>query len=210
MFLALVNVPSPSAFLYLAQLSDDDPHAALSHYQTAIDILQSQLKGKSVPARDQVEDEDDEIKSNIVRAYLGMVEIWMDPAHDLWCVLAIKETSSNIHTQVSIPKRRPHATRCSLAPSPSTPSISKHSRPSPASASRRKTPTRHSKRCARSRPRPPPSTPRRTPRRCSTPYPFPYASRGQSCSWSAARTRMRSPCSRACSPPTTPASRAGT
>ncbi|KAL4074886.1 hypothetical protein V8B97DRAFT_1868111 [Scleroderma yunnanense] len=93
MFLTLVpphpsapSPPPPSAYLYLAQLSDDDPHAALSHYQTAIDALQSQLKGKLISVGTNTTDRDDddnESKSNIIRAYLGMVEIWMDPAHDL-------------------------------------------------------------------------------------------------------------------------------
>ncbi|KAG6373495.1 TPR-like protein [Boletus reticuloceps] len=77
--------PPPSAYLYLAQLTDDDPHAALAHYQSAIDLLQTQLKGKSISTGNTPEDDDDaEIKGNIVRAYLGMIEIWMDPEYDLW------------------------------------------------------------------------------------------------------------------------------
>lgn len=90
MFLSLVpphpdapSPPPPSAYLHLAQLSDDDPQAALSYYQTAIDLLHAQLKGKSPIVSTTDDDDDDEIKSNIVRAYLGMIEIWMDPAHDL-------------------------------------------------------------------------------------------------------------------------------
>jgi len=72
--------------LYLAQLTDDDPHAALAHYQSAIDLLQTQLKGKSVASGNEDEDGDEaEVKGNIVRAFLGMVEIWMDPQYDL-CV----------------------------------------------------------------------------------------------------------------------------
>ncbi|KAF8840186.1 hypothetical protein BDN67DRAFT_968893 [Paxillus ammoniavirescens] len=92
MFLTLLpphpNAPSPpppSAYLYLAQLTDDDPHTAIAHYQAAIDILQMQLKGKSISSGNTEDDNDSEIKSNIIRAYLGMVEIWMDPEHDL-CV----------------------------------------------------------------------------------------------------------------------------
>jgi hypothetical protein len=79
--------PPPSAHLYLAQLSDD-PHTALNHYQAAIDILQTQLKGKAPsPIQGDEHEGEDEVKSNIVRAYIGMVEIWMDPEYDLWCVL---------------------------------------------------------------------------------------------------------------------------
>jgi tetratricopeptide (TPR) repeat protein len=79
--------PPPSAYLYLAQLTDDDSHAALAHYQSAIDLLQTQLKGKSISTGNtsKDDDDDDEIKGNIVRAYLGMIEIWMDPESDL-CV----------------------------------------------------------------------------------------------------------------------------
>lgn len=90
MFLSLVpphpdapSPPPPSAYLHLAQLSDDDPQAALSYYQTAIDLLHARLKGKSPIVSNTDDDDDDETKSNIVRAYLGMIEIWMDPAHDL-------------------------------------------------------------------------------------------------------------------------------
>ncbi|KAG6333530.1 hypothetical protein ID866_5555 [Astraeus odoratus] len=90
MFLALIpphpdapSPPPPSAYLYLAQLSDDDPRIALSYYETAIDILQAQLKGKSPVLENSEDGDDNETKSNIVRAYLGMIEIWMDPTHDL-------------------------------------------------------------------------------------------------------------------------------
>ncbi|KAI6039891.1 hypothetical protein EDC04DRAFT_2567850 [Pisolithus marmoratus] len=90
MFLSLVpphpdapSPPPPSAYLHLAQLSDDDPQVALSHYQTAIDLLHAHLKGKSPIVSNTDDDDDNETKSNIIRAYLGMVEIWMDPAHDL-------------------------------------------------------------------------------------------------------------------------------
>lgn len=31
-------------------------------------------------------DDELELKSNIVRALVGQVEIWMDPQHDLWYV----------------------------------------------------------------------------------------------------------------------------
>ncbi|KAF9030994.1 hypothetical protein BDZ89DRAFT_1091474 [Hymenopellis radicata] len=63
-FLSLVAQPSPppSAHLYLAQLCDEDPKLGLQHYQAAIDILTA---------------------TNIVRALVGQVEIWMDPSYDL-------------------------------------------------------------------------------------------------------------------------------
>ncbi|KDQ59230.1 hypothetical protein JAAARDRAFT_33954 [Jaapia argillacea MUCL 33604] len=74
--------PPPSAHLYLAQLSDDDPHRALQHYQAAVDILSAQLKGKE-RAVDSTREDESSIKANIVRALVGMVEIWMDPSYDL-------------------------------------------------------------------------------------------------------------------------------
>lgn len=82
------DAPSPppsSAYLYLAQLSEDDPHGALRHYQSAVDLMTSQLKGKE-RATDAagVGDDEVEVRRNIVRALIGMVEIWMDPSYDLW------------------------------------------------------------------------------------------------------------------------------
>jgi len=70
--------------LYLAQLSVDDPHLALKHYQAAVDILTGQLKGKdrATDGLGQIDDEG-ELKRNIVRALIGMVELWMDPSYDL-------------------------------------------------------------------------------------------------------------------------------
>ncbi|KAF5367376.1 hypothetical protein D9758_003692 [Tetrapyrgos nigripes] len=84
-FLSLLSQPSPppSAHLYLAQISEDDPRSALQHYRAAIDILNAQLKGKE-RAMDGNESEDEiEIRNNIVRALIGQVEIWMDPSYDL-------------------------------------------------------------------------------------------------------------------------------
>lgn len=71
----------------MAQLSDDDPQLALQHYQAAVDILTAQLKGKE-RAADAAGSTDDEteLRQNIVRALIGMVEIWMDPSYDLWYV----------------------------------------------------------------------------------------------------------------------------
>ncbi|KAI0926119.1 hypothetical protein AcW1_008371 [Taiwanofungus camphoratus] len=79
-----LSSPPPSAHLYLAQLSDDDPQLALQHYQAAVDILTAQLKGKE-RAADAAGSTDDEteLRQNIVRALIGMVEIWMDPSYDL-------------------------------------------------------------------------------------------------------------------------------
>jgi len=75
--------PPPSAHLYLAQLSDD-PQAALQHYQSAVDILMAQLKGKERAIDSATSSEDEsELKQNTVRALIGMVEIWMDPSYDL-------------------------------------------------------------------------------------------------------------------------------
>ena len=51
----------------------------------------AQLKGKdravAAPAASPADDET-ELKQNVVRALVAMVEIWMDPSYDLWCVPA--------------------------------------------------------------------------------------------------------------------------
>ncbi|KAI8980175.1 hypothetical protein BD414DRAFT_493864 [Trametes punicea] len=90
-------VPPPSAHLYLAQLSDDDPHLALKHYQAAVDILSAQLKGKE-RAVDPVgiTDDETELKRDIVRALIGMVEIWMDPSYDLCFDPAAEKTCEDL------------------------------------------------------------------------------------------------------------------
>ncbi|RDB26306.1 putative assembly chaperone of rpl4 [Hypsizygus marmoreus] len=75
--------PPPSAHLYLAQLSDGDPRLALQHYQAAIDILSQQLKGKERATDESGKNDEAELKSNVVRALIGQVEIWMDPSYDL-------------------------------------------------------------------------------------------------------------------------------
>jgi hypothetical protein len=77
--------PPPAAHLYLAQLSDDDPRTALKHFAAAVDILTLQLKGKDRAASSvPVKTDEDETRRTIVRALIGQVEIWMDPAYDLW------------------------------------------------------------------------------------------------------------------------------
>ncbi|KAH9037791.1 hypothetical protein EDB85DRAFT_2132319 [Lactarius pseudohatsudake] len=74
----------PSAHLYLAQLSDNDPQMALMHYSAAVDVLMLQLKGKERAADITLANSDEEeTKRTIVRALIGQVEIWMDPAYDL-------------------------------------------------------------------------------------------------------------------------------
>ncbi|KAH9481382.1 putative assembly chaperone of rpl4 [Psilocybe cubensis] len=89
-FLSLIppspDAPSPSppsAHLYLAQLSEDDPRGALKHYQAAIHILHAQLKGKERADDEASKKDESELRSNIVRALVGQVEIWMDPSYDL-------------------------------------------------------------------------------------------------------------------------------
>ncbi|KAJ7104136.1 hypothetical protein B0H15DRAFT_766922 [Mycena belliarum] len=89
--------PPPSAHLYLAQLSEDDPGLALKHYQAAIEILTVQLKGKE-RALDLPRDDEAEIKSNIVRALVGQVEIWMDPSYDLCFDPAAPKTCEDLLT----------------------------------------------------------------------------------------------------------------
>ncbi|EKM78886.1 hypothetical protein AGABI1DRAFT_121265 [Agaricus bisporus var. burnettii JB137-S8] len=74
--------PPPSAHLYLAQLSEN-PGSALRHYQAAVDILVTQLKGKRSVQNSSNASDENEIKNNIVRALIGQVEIWMDPSYDL-------------------------------------------------------------------------------------------------------------------------------
>ncbi|KAI0775219.1 TPR-like protein [Trametes elegans] len=89
--------PPPSAHLYLAQLSDDDPQAALRHYQTAVDILSAQLKGKERAVEPAgTNDDDAEVKKNIVRALIGMVETWMDPSYDLCFDPAAEKTCEDL------------------------------------------------------------------------------------------------------------------
>ena len=58
---------------------------ALKHFAAAVDVLTLQLKGKDRAADVKlVKSDEDETRRTIVRALIGQVEIWMDPAHDLW------------------------------------------------------------------------------------------------------------------------------
>ena len=75
--------PTYAPYLHLAQLNDEDPHLALRYYQSALDILTAQNKGKE-RAMESNTDTDADIKGTIVRALISMVEIWMDPSYDLW------------------------------------------------------------------------------------------------------------------------------
>ncbi|KAJ4477172.1 hypothetical protein J3R30DRAFT_3657685 [Lentinula aciculospora] len=75
--------PPPSAHLYLAQISDEEPRLALQHYQAAVELLSAQLKANERAGSNGVNDDEIELKSNIVRALIGQVEIWMDPSYDL-------------------------------------------------------------------------------------------------------------------------------
>jgi tetratricopeptide (TPR) repeat protein len=82
------------AYQYLAQLSIDDAWQALKLYEASIELLHSQLKGKDRATATQEEngadDEERETRSSIVKALVGMVEIWMDPQHELWLVYFIE------------------------------------------------------------------------------------------------------------------------
>ncbi|KAF9036207.1 TPR-like protein [Panaeolus papilionaceus] len=77
------NPSPPSAHLYLAQLTEDDPKLAIQHFQAAVGILSAQLKGKERAEDDNSKNDEAEIKANIVRALIGQVEVWMDPSYDL-------------------------------------------------------------------------------------------------------------------------------
>ncbi|EKM58296.1 uncharacterized protein PHACADRAFT_26810 [Phanerochaete carnosa HHB-10118-sp] len=92
-----LNPPPPSAHLYLAQLSDEDPQNALRHYQAAVDIMVAQLKGKE-RAVDLAgaNDDETELKQNVVRALVAMVEIWMDPSYDLCFDPAAEKTCEEL------------------------------------------------------------------------------------------------------------------
>jgi hypothetical protein len=58
---------------------------ALKHFSAAVDILMLQLKGKERATDITLANNDeDETKRTIARALIGQVEIWMDPAYDLW------------------------------------------------------------------------------------------------------------------------------
>jgi hypothetical protein len=64
---------------------------ALKHFAAAVNILTLQLKGKDRAADVvSVKSDEDEARRTIVRALIGQVEIWMDPAHDLWCAVVTR------------------------------------------------------------------------------------------------------------------------
>lgn len=94
--LTLADPPPPSAHLYLAQLSDDDPHLALQHYQSAVDILMGQLKGKERAVDPNVGKDERTLKGTAVQALISMVEIWMDPSYDLCDAPEAEQTCENL------------------------------------------------------------------------------------------------------------------
>ncbi|KAG8921592.1 hypothetical protein FRC02_012493 [Tulasnella sp. 418] len=66
--------PPASAYLYLAQLTEDDPRTALNLYQQAFDLLLALIKERSsVTTEEQIA----EYRKMAVRALVSMVEIWM-------------------------------------------------------------------------------------------------------------------------------------
>jgi hypothetical protein len=55
------------------------------HFSAAVDILMLQLKGKErVVDITSTKNDEDEMRRTTVQALIGQVEIWMDPAYDLW------------------------------------------------------------------------------------------------------------------------------
>ncbi|KAG6851109.1 hypothetical protein H0H93_000989 [Arthromyces matolae] len=91
--------PPPSAHLYLAQLNDGDPRLALQHFQAAIDILSVQLKGKERATDESGKNDEVELRSTIVRAFVGQVENWMDPSYDLCFEPDADKTCENLLQQ---------------------------------------------------------------------------------------------------------------
>ncbi|TDL16567.1 hypothetical protein BD410DRAFT_795218 [Rickenella mellea] len=88
--------PPPSAHLYLAQLTDDDPLLALKHYQAAVNIMFGQLKGKEPESKVTTEENEIDIRRNIVRVLVAMVEIWMAPTYDLCFDPKAEETCESL------------------------------------------------------------------------------------------------------------------
>lgn len=80
--------PSYSAYLYLAQLTDSDPRAALSQYQAAVDLLLLLIKGKERIQPSELNEmdrnSDASLRRTVISALVAMVEIWM--SSDLWYV----------------------------------------------------------------------------------------------------------------------------
>ncbi|KIO16272.1 hypothetical protein M407DRAFT_34073 [Tulasnella calospora MUT 4182] len=70
--------PSASAYLYLAQLTDDDPNKALELYRNALNLMSSQLKGKAPASQEPKSSEmEEQTRKTAVRTVIAMVEIWM-------------------------------------------------------------------------------------------------------------------------------------
>lgn len=81
----------------------------MQHYQSAIDLLMSQLKGKERAANSNKDDDEDELKANIVRALIGMVEIWMDPSYDLWWVYFTRQLCVGLNFSFFLTSFEPNA-----------------------------------------------------------------------------------------------------
>ncbi|EIM90916.1 TPR-like protein [Stereum hirsutum FP-91666 SS1] len=101
-FLSLISPqspqpPPPAAYLYLAQLSVEDPQEALQYYRAAVDILSIQLQGKERAVDSAAKNEDEqETRRTIVRALIGQVEIWMDPEYELCFDPAAEKTCEDL------------------------------------------------------------------------------------------------------------------
>lgn len=59
----------------------------MQHYESAVSILHGQLKGKVKATGIEGGETESDIRKNIVRVLVAMVEVWMSPTYDLWCVL---------------------------------------------------------------------------------------------------------------------------
>ncbi|KAG8902744.1 hypothetical protein FRB99_004169 [Tulasnella sp. 403] len=71
--------PPPSAYLYLAQLIDENARSALDLYQKGLDLLISRLKGKAPVSADTSNPSESEadLKRMAVGTIVAMVELWM-------------------------------------------------------------------------------------------------------------------------------------
>ncbi|KAF8340566.1 TPR-like protein [Cantharellus anzutake] len=90
--------PSPppySAYLYLAQLTDDDPREALAYYQSAVDLLLKETeRGNNQPQASEKNEDVFKLKLTTISALVGMVEIWM--SSDLCFEPEAEQTCDNL------------------------------------------------------------------------------------------------------------------
>ena len=75
------KTPPPTAYLYLAQLSEDDPAGSLELYKTGLDIVIERLKHIESSSNEGTLKL--ELQKMAIRTIIAMVEIWMS---DLWYV----------------------------------------------------------------------------------------------------------------------------